>query len=374
MFFIKKKFNWSQVKPNEIEINQININPEILGRTSLRQDAVEFYADLLESGTKLKPIKLQKNTNLLIGGWHRIHAAKKVNLTKFPALVGEVPDRDLRLEAFLDNQDHGVQYNKEERNNIVNLMYRKDGKTQEEISQVFGISQQRVGQILGINGSVSNTNTCNANTISETLADKRRKLTDQELETIAILTLQGELSSNIAKKLISEGIDVSESRIRQIKAAKIDEIRKLYRQGKGKLKIAEDLGLSPDQLDEYLVSDTDIDPLDFELPVFTWWPAFGLDSRQTKYPGAIPVQLIKNLLAVFSEPKSHIVDIFSGGGTTAIACNDMISRTCELFDLVPINQSIKYHSIVNNNKQVDLPNVERKPEQHKIIDKLRQVF
>lgn len=352
------KFNWSQTTCQKVPINKIKINADVLGRLSLRQEAVEFYASLLDAGTKLKPIKLQKNTNLLIGGWHRIEAAKLVGKEKILALVGEVPDKDLHLEAFLDNQGHGVQYSKEERNKLIISMYKQDNKTQQEIAEVFGVTRTAISKILG----VSNVKSDNTNANSETRADKRFKLTDQEKENIEILTFKGEPASNIVKTLLAENVEISESRIRQIKTAKIDEIRNRYRNGEGRLKIAESVDLSSGKLDEYLISDTDADPLDFELPVFTWWPAYGLDPRQNKHPGAIPVQLIKNLLAAFTKPGSHIVDIFAGGGTTAIACNDMVGRTCELFDLNPTDKSIKYHSIIDSSGKISLPCVKKKPD------------
>jgi len=318
-------------KAKEVKIEDIVVDFSIIGRENLNEDAVLFYMKLMEKGWK-KPVILQKDSMRLIDGAHRIEAAnrldkekKRPNRGKILATFNDIDDCNLRLHAYLCNQKHGVQYTKKERNQIIVNLYAMDGKTQQDIADVFGLTKQAISEII----SKSN------NGHTDKTTDKRRELTKDEEITIGLLAVKGEKQKDLAEKF-----KITQGRVSQIKTDYVAELRQRYSGGEGRMNIIIDTGLGSSQLDSLLVSATDKAPLDFELPLITWWESYGLDERQGKHKGAVPVQLVKNLLALFTKPGDHIVDPFAGGGVTKIACDDMVNRTYELFDLTPISKEM----------------------------------
>lgn len=347
-------------KAKDILIDKITVDLSIIGRERLNEDAVELYKGLMEGGWK-KPVILQKGSLRLVDGAHRIEAAEQLGRNKIFAEERDIKDSDLRIEAYRYNQKHGVQYTKEERNKIIVNLYTKDSKTQQEIADVFGLSQRHVSEILGIEENTSNRENSNSSKSSKsnknTKADKRRVLTKDEERTVALLAIKGEKQEDLATKF-----GTTQQRVSQLMTDYKAELRERYADGDGRMNIADAIGLNPSKLDEILISATDKDPLDFELPIITWWDSYGLDKRQKKIPGAVPVHLVKNLLALHTNPGDHVLDLFAGGGVTKIACDDMIGRSYELFDLSPDNEEIKQFSIIDDDANVSLPSVERKPD------------
>lgn len=108
----------------------------------------------------------------------------------------------MRVEAYKYNQKHGVQYSKKERNAIIVNLYNKDSKTQQEIADVFGLSQPAITKILGIEENINNIKSNNSNKSTKTdknsKADKRRVLTKDEERTVAFLAIKGEKQEDLA--------------------------------------------------------------------------------------------------------------------------------------------------------------------------------
>jgi len=242
---------------------------------------------------KEKAIKVQKGTNRVIDGFHRVEAAKRLELKKILAETLDVKDSDLRAEAYKHNRSHGVPISREERNKLIKDLYFEDGKTQQQIADLVGLSQNRISEILAL--SVSD----NANNP----ADKRRELSREDYVVIARLVLGGEKQTIIAEKF-----GVSQGRISQIWAEFRDKVHKLYTEERLlKREVAERVGLTADEVDKILQEYGD--PLNFELMKSTWWPAFGLDDRfGKKHPSNLPADLVRNILALYSEPGDVILD------------------------------------------------------------------
>ena len=124
--------------------------------------------------------------------------------------------------------------------------------------------------------------------------------------------------------------------------------------------MAEEYGLTEGEMDKILAKSGD--PLNFSLPENTWWPSFGLDPSQVKFPGVAPLNLVKAVLAYFSKPGDHIVDPMAGSGTLGLACRDMVSRSCECFDLNPSPEPvypITCHNLKNKEGNPNLPQCQK---------------
>lgn len=85
----------------------------------------------------------------------------------------------------------------------------------------------------------------------------------------------------------------------------------------------------------------------FDLKVYTVWqfserdPALGMD-----HPGAIPGQIVQNLLWYCTEPGDLVVDPFGGGGITVDACA-LSGRESLVMDITPVRDDIREWDISN---------------------------
>ncbi|MDD5529542.1 MAG: hypothetical protein PHX21_05870 [bacterium] len=170
------------------QINRIDLyeDKEYWGREGYNGDAISRYEELYTSG-KTKPLLIQKGTNRIIDGFHRNSALIRRGIEKVDVEEIDVSNSDIRAEIYRCNAAHGVPYSKEERNKLIEDLYIKDRKTQEQISEIIGIAQSTVSAIIG------NIKTDNA--------DKRQTLNDKDMATAYELLKNGETQESIAKKL-----------------------------------------------------------------------------------------------------------------------------------------------------------------------------
>lgn len=308
-----------------VEIGKLSVRKDLIIRSSLNEDAVQRYMDLYQSG-KEKAIKVQAKTNIIIDGIHRYHAAKRLDLEKVLVDVVDVDDRALRALAYKYNRSHGVPLSKAERDKLIVKLYYQDGKTQQQIADLMGLTHQAISEIIG------NAKICNA--------DKRRKLTDEDWVTIAKLILASETQETIA-----ESFHVAQSTISEGWSKFRDRVYKLYTEEKLlKKEVAEKVGLTTDEVDKILQEFGD--PLNFEPMTTTWWPTFGLDHRFGKKHGSnLPAGLVRNILALYTKPGDTILDPAAGGGVVLDVVRDMVNRECFAYDLVPQREDIKTHNL-----------------------------
>jgi len=304
------------------------------------EDAIQRYMDLYRSG-KEKAIKVQAGTNVVIEGFHRLEACKRLGLKKILVEYVEADDKDLRALAYKYNSPHGVPFTIEERNKFIVDLYFKDGWTQQQIADLVGLSQNRVSEIL------ASSETDNSNS-----ADKRRELKPEDYSAIARLILGGEKQKDVAEKF-----GVSQGRISQVWAEFRDKAYNLYTKEKLlKSEVAEKIGVTVEEADKILQQYGD--PLNFELLTSTWWPAFGLDKRfGVPHASNLPADLVRNILALYTKPGDVILDPAAGGGVVLDVAKDMVNRKCHAYDLRPVRPDIKTHNLL-----VGPPPIPEKPD------------
>jgi len=371
-----------------ISTDSIKIDLAWWDREGYNDDAIERYRQLYEDGTE-SPILIQKDSKLLIDGFHRIIAAKEAKKDRILAIELDVSDHEIPLLQILANSKHGVPLSHTERDKAIIRSYVLGHYTQQEIAEMTGLRQQRISQILKparerleSKGDISNINACivnipsiegeDAEKMKEAIlagyedADKRTKVSQMQKMRI----IEDQLSGNFTQSETAEKFGINQSRVSQIVKEFRDEVAGFYsyvddeNRGSSKEETANHFSITKNQVDKLLLN-IDPEPINFKLPQTTWWPSFGLHSSQIKFPGAIPLDVIKSILALFTKPGSHIVDLMAGSGTVGLACEDMICRSCELFDLTPHRESpglIKKHDLVGANKSPVLPHVESVPD------------
>ena len=135
------------MKTNEIKI-KLGINP----RKELRSEIIEHYINIFDV---LPPVVVQKNTGVLIDGFHRIEAARFLQREDIEVEAIEVEDNDLFAEACRRNSTHGLALSRDERNEAIVKLYR-DGWTQEALGQMWSVSQQQISNIVGADKRTEN--------------------------------------------------------------------------------------------------------------------------------------------------------------------------------------------------------------------------
>lgn len=307
---------------------------------SLNEDAIKRYMDLFNDG-KEKAILIQKGTNLIVDGYHRVEACRRLGKEKIKAKNIDIQDKEIRARSFEINNGHGVPLSLDERNQLIKKLYTEDGKTQNQIAKITGLSQQRIDQILAL------LVTSNANN-----EDKRTKIEEKDYPTIARLILGGETQQQIADRF-----NVDQSRISQIWSIIRDQIHKEYTEDQQlKRELAKKYDLTPQEIDKILQEYGD--PLNFNLQLSTLWsPAFGLDPRfGQEHASNLPALLIKNILALYSKTGDIILDPAAGGGVVFDAAEDMVNRKAYLFDLTPKREGvIKTHNLLTGPPKMDEP-------------------
>jgi len=325
-----------------IPISKLKNDDEYVIRP-LNEDAINRYVDLFKAG-KQKSIKIQKGTNLIVDGYHRVEAAKRLGLEKIKANVIDIPDNEIRSQAFKANKNHGVPLTREERDELIVKLYHKDGKTPQQIADIIELTDRWIREILSQAEVVPKSDN---GVFKENQAKK-----DLHLPTVARLIINGEKQENIASKF-----GVSQSTISDKWGKFRDKIYSQYVEEKLlKKEIAEKVDLSIDEIDKILQEYGD--PLNFDLEIRTLWPAFGLDDRFGKeHASNLPALLIKNILALYTKPGDVILDPAAGGGVVLDAAKDMVNRTAYLYDLTPKRKDIK-----TNNLLTGPPNTPKPPD------------
>lgn len=115
--------------------------PELNPRTRLCEETITRY---MESFSALPPVRVQKGTNVVIDGFHRVEAATRLGLEQIPVAPEPIDDDELRMVAGLANAQHGQPLTRAERNKLAVALVRNYGKLREEAGDLLGISASAV--------------------------------------------------------------------------------------------------------------------------------------------------------------------------------------------------------------------------------------
>jgi predicted XRE-type DNA-binding protein len=132
-----------------VNISDLKLDNAIWPRSSLDEEAIERYRDCLG---ELPPISADRQTKVVLDGWHRIEAHKLEGETTIAVEFEDCPAHLLMARAYALNARHGLPVANDVRDRIIlDLRQGKNGHdplTEKEIAQVMGLSQQRVNQVL----------------------------------------------------------------------------------------------------------------------------------------------------------------------------------------------------------------------------------
>lgn len=270
----------------EIALKDIQVLNDVYPRDSFDNETVNAYALNLES---LPPIVISEE-KILVDGYHRLLAYGLGKRETIKAVIMKVSKDRILWEATKLNSKHGKQLTKDEKRRLAGIFYKNNGCTLAQISDVLAVSEATLSD--------------------KWLRDLIRDAREQQKQDIIQFYLACWTQEEIANKT-----QVTQGRIAQIiNKFKTEEINKI--------------NLIPDS-----------------LQLFNVWnfgkrdKHYGLD-----FQGAIPGQIIENLLHYFTKPFDTVLDPMAGGGTTIDVCKKFYRRY-HAYDLESVRPDIVEHDV-----------------------------
>jgi transcriptional regulator with XRE-family HTH domain len=84
---------------------------------------VDSLVDVLEAGTQLPPITVQRGTGVVLNGWHRVKAYEALARTDIPVEEVDVADEDLLSFACRQDDAAALPYTQEDRKDVAGRLY-----------------------------------------------------------------------------------------------------------------------------------------------------------------------------------------------------------------------------------------------------------
>ena len=264
------------------DIDSVKFVKDFYPRFEFDNETVNSYRLAIDD---LPPIIVTQE-GFLVDGYHRFVAHKLEGRKEIAVEIVDIPQDRILWEATKRNADHGKQLSMKEKRFLARQFYENNGVTQVEIKGVLSVSES---------------------TLSNWLSDLVREAKEQQKQQIIDLYLQCSTYEEICTKL-----SVSKSTISEL-------VQKLKN---------EFLYYAPDSLQLFNV----------------WYfpnrdKQYGLDFK-----GAIPGQIVENVLYYFTEPFDVVVDPMAGGGTTIDVCK-ALKRRYRAYDINPMREDIAKHDI-----------------------------
>jgi len=227
------------MKIKEIPVEYIEFDEKIKDiRNSQSEEAIGRYMEKYESGTSKAILvkEIDRQHYVLIDGFHRLEAIKRLKKRKIEAEITNIEDKELYSKAVEQNVEHGVRLTSDEEEKIILELF-EQGKTQEEMGKIFHLSQQAISKKIKSN----------------------KKLSLQLSSKICISSvnelLQGKKQTDVACIY-----DVTQQRISQIWGDFTNELEELYNTGTPKEEIIKiqnekNIKLTPEKLNELIEED-----------------------------------------------------------------------------------------------------------------------
>jgi hypothetical protein len=86
---------------------------------------VAYLADVLTTGATLPPVKVQRGSGLVLGGWHTIEAYARLHRQTVPVEVVDVSDHELLLYAYREDVDAALPYSTADVRSVARRLYQQ---------------------------------------------------------------------------------------------------------------------------------------------------------------------------------------------------------------------------------------------------------
>lgn len=246
----------------EIPVGDVRFVKELYPRLKPHDDVIDRYRDALEN---LPPIVVARG-GVLVDGYHRWQAHLREGVETIQAEdLGDLTDSEILRESYRRNATHGEQMSKQEKIRAAEHLYLNAGGSEDERYAL----------------------------IAETLS----------------------LKFDVAKKYCAQARQTEKRRQQE-------QAWDMWLDCVSQVDIAERLGVPRKTINDWVAnreqSSEVASPPESRQHFDVWqFPATDRDGGgQQSYFGAVPPQVVENLLWFFTEPGDIVVDLFAGSGTT----------------------------------------------------------
>lgn len=130
-----------------MKISEIKVVKKYSPRVQLDKDTISRYKELYELGVDLGPLTIQKKDKILIDGFHRIMALKRLSIKEVEVVIVDIPESEIYAESIRINNPNPQPFNKEDRNRQIWRLRHDEERTYREISKIVQLSETRVTEI-----------------------------------------------------------------------------------------------------------------------------------------------------------------------------------------------------------------------------------
>lgn len=266
--------------PVTLPISEIRFVKELYPRLKPSDEVIERYRVALEN---LPPIVVAKG-GVIVDGYHRWQAHVRENAETIAAEdLGDLTDAEIFNESIRRNATHGQQLSRKEKEALAGKLWQtlahlEKGKREAQIAEILAVSASKV---------------------REWTKDARAA----EQAALEAAVIDAWLNIDGSDRAIAERFGISQPTVGRW----ADTYCQSWQD------------VSPDSrqhFDIWQFATTDKDSDD----------ATELGEGQQSYFGAVPPQVIENLLWYFTEPGQTVVDLFAGSGTTLEVAKRMARR------------------------------------------------
>lgn len=267
----------------EMDVEAVKVDESLYPRSGWSNEIVNAYRTNLEN---LPPIAVQREEKILVDGYHRLLAHRLEGAKTIKVEYLDIPKDRILWEATRLNAAHGYQLSPEDKKRLARIFFETNGIAKTEIADVLAVSSA---------------------TVTNWTRDLQEAKDAERDKTIIGLYLRCLTETEIADKV-------------GLKQPRTHEI-----------------------IDKFKTEFTDNPPESLQL--FNVWyfprrdPQYGL-----AFEGAIPGQIVENLLHYYTRPFDIVVDPMAGGGTTIDVCKAMYRRY-RAYDLNRVRDDITPHDI-----------------------------
>ena len=195
-----------------ILLNTLHENP-YQPRLYIDKDKIQDLANSIQENGLLQPITVLKNNSsdyTIIYGHRRVAAFKLLNKTTIPSIVlEEIKEKELIIKPIIENLQRQDMDPLETAIALLKIIELDVVKTQEELSQILGISQSRVSKLISISK------------LSDTVLSEIQKVSYKD---VTVLSALNSIDKSLQKKIFKEIVNLSR--------ADALEIIKKYKQGR----------------------------------------------------------------------------------------------------------------------------------------------
>ncbi|ACN15619.1 hypothetical protein HRM2_25250 [Desulforapulum autotrophicum HRM2] len=328
-----------------MKVSDLTWDPFIYPRANKSQKTITAYVEALGSGAQFPPIKVQRVFNyddgdrsaiftLVIDGIHRWFAFQEKGIKAIEVVEWQTTALDykehktaLLLESAVCNISHGDRLNTSDKKRTARVIAESDPEskwTESALAEKLGVRQQTV------NGWISDIRARQKTNRNSTILRLSRLGWIQEKISDVMGVSQNRISEIIGNTIFGNFDNL---------IAQGHDMEYIARHFQMDLSLAWALRLTGKKDQEKFKA------LGWGLRTWDQWSFNECDQRFGEdWPGRIPAQLVAHTLFYYTKPGDLVLDPMAGGGVVPDVCL-IFERKCQAFDLATQENrpEIEYH-------------------------------